>query len=113
MNKKIELKKLVDEMDEQFTFEEKYNDSELAYKYLSNYLRLFEKISPENTFTARNFYCDYIRYLISIREALVKKEYGVACHELATLFYLDPVYEIRVHRHLVNLLNEFIQLPRK
>jgi len=91
-----------------FSWQDDKNDNKLALNLLKRFLWEFKSVKPDKY--ANKSSCIYMFYLVRlflIRNALIKQEYGVACHELCSLSHYYSLYQIGIQANVVKLLEEY------
>jgi hypothetical protein len=107
MSHKNKANALIKEMGRFSWFSEK-NNQELALSLLKEFLYEYKKVKPDKQIIKYHHLSNYLIHLFSIRNALYKDDYGVACHEIETLAAHNGIYQVRIYANLVKLLEEYL-----
>ncbi len=102
--KYIKLQRVIDKWIE--------HPSELAAK--ENLLNFFEALRhcrPDKKLNLgfRTGYYSFLINLLPLQNALVKKKYALACHELETLFACEPILQKRIYCNLWQLYEKYLE----
>lgn len=105
------LKVLVDKL-EKVDFDA-YNDNhneieeKNALQVLSEFRDKFSKLKPHKK-SSEEIYNHNIVIFLHIDNALLKKEYAKACHEIISLNHYTDIMQARIFHNLLSLLNKYI-----
>ena len=87
------------------------HDESAAREALIHFFEGFIKIKPDKVLKIQrcgSYYSFYIN-LIPLRNALSESRYSLACHELITLAFYEPILQKRIYICLIMLYREFLE----
>jgi len=81
-----------------FSWDNDKNDNIQALKLLKEFLYEFKYVKPNKHIESKGMLLSgYLIRLFLVRNALYKKEYGAACHELYSLAHTYGLYQVRIY----------------
>lgn len=85
-------------------------DEEKAQTVLLNFFNALQKIKPDKKLNLglRTGYYSFLINMIPLQQAVSNNKYALACHELCTLFYNEPILQERIYYNLMLLYKTYL-----
>jgi len=107
MKTKDKIKTIVEQM-KKYSWDDNENDNQAALALLNSFFAEYKNIKPGETAKTKHKYpMNYLNRLFPIRNALYKREYGVACHNLYDFTVFYGLYNVRMYAVVKLLLEEY------
>lgn len=86
----------------------KYYDENYALEALKQFYIKISKAKIEKQYFVRSSHLSYLRDILKVKEALMKKDYVWTCHELCDIIHNEDIFQTRIKNNIMSLLEIYI-----